>query len=215
ARRRAALAGRQHPYPRGTGCRPRARAERGGRRPRLRCFAPRSRTEGNGRRPGSAEAALCARLRRPRTPAGTDGAGRRLSRRPLDPAVKTTVLIAEDEPLAAEALADWVAQLPELELVAGCADGDSALSEIRRLKPRLVLLDIKMPGLSGLQVAQALAAEKPRPAVIFTTAYDEHAVSAFELQAIDYLLKPFSRERFAEAVGRALQAGPTALEAAV
>ena len=129
--------------------------------------------------------------------------------------MKTTVLIAEDEPLAAEALADWVAQLPELELVARCADGDSALSEIRRLKPRLVLLDIKMPGLSGLQVAQALAAEKPRPAVIFTTAYDEHAVSAFELQAIDYLLKPFSRERFAEAVGRALQSGPTALEAAV
>ena len=129
--------------------------------------------------------------------------------------MKTTVLIAEDEPLAAEALAEWVEELPQLELIGRAADGDSALAEIRRLKPRLILLDIKMPGLTGLQVAQALAADKARPAVIFTTAYDEHAVTAFELNAVDYLLKPFSRERFAAAVSRALQAAPAALETAL
>jgi len=121
----------------------------------------------------------------------------------------TRVLIAEYEPLAAEALADWVKAMRELELVGRCADGDSALQEIRRLKPELVLMDIQMPGLTGLQVVRALAGEKPRPAVIFTTAYDEHAVTAFELHAVDYLLKPFSRERFAEAVSRALKAGST------
>ena len=126
----------------------------------------------------------------------------------------TKVLIAEDEPLAAEALADWVKAMRELELVARCADGDSALKEIRRLKPELVLMDIQMPGMTGLQVARELASEKPRPAVIFTTAYDEHAVTAFELHAVDYLLKPFSRERFTEAVTRALKAGST-LEQAV
>jgi len=129
--------------------------------------------------------------------------------------MRTRVLIAEDEPLAAEALAEWVAELPQLELVGRCADGDSALQEIRRLKPGLVLLDIQMPGLTGLQVAQALAAEKLRPSVIFTTAYDEHAVTAFELHAVDYLLKPFSRERFSEAVTHALEVRPAALEAAV
>lgn len=126
----------------------------------------------------------------------------------------TKVLIAEDEPLAAEALADWVKAMRELELVARCADGDSALKEIGRLKPELVLMDIQMPGMTGLQVARALAGEKLRPAVIFTTAYDEHAVTAFELHAVDYLLKPFSRERFTEAVSRALKAGST-LEHAV
>ena len=133
----------------------------------------------------------------------------------MDSAVTTKVLIAEDEPLAAEALADWVKAMPQLELVARCADGDSALKEIRRLKPQLVLMDIQMPGLTGLQVAQALAAERPRPAVIFTTAYDEHAVTAFELHAVDYLLKPFSRERFIEAIDRALRADAGSLDAAL
>ena len=127
----------------------------------------------------------------------------------------TKVLIAEDEPLAAEALAEWVSAMPQLELVGRSADGDSALKEIRRLKPRLVLMDIQMPGLTGLQVAQALAAETPRPAVIFTTAYDEHAVTAFELHAVDYLLKPFSRERFVEAIDHALRADAASLDMAV
>jgi len=121
----------------------------------------------------------------------------------------TSVLIAEDEPLAAEALADWVKATPGLQLVAVCEDGDEALAQIRALKPGLVLTDIQMPGLTGLQVVQALqgddwgAANPPR--IIFTTAFDQHALTAFELHAVDYLLKPFSRERFEEAISHALK----------
>jgi len=112
----------------------------------------------------------------------------------------TRVLIAEDEPLAAEALADWVGRMPSLQLVASCGDGASALAQIRALQPDLVLMDIQMPVLTGLQVMQALAGDAHQPAVIFTTAYDEHALTAFELHAVDYLLKPFSHERFVEAI---------------
>jgi len=112
----------------------------------------------------------------------------------------TRVLIAEDEPLAAEALADWVARMPTLQLVASCGDGASALAQIRALQPDLVLMDIQMPVLTGLQVMQALAGDAHQPAVIFTTAYDEDALTAFELHAVDYLLKPFSHERFVEAI---------------
>ena len=115
-----------------------------------------------------------------------------------------TTLIAEDEPLAREGLADWVRTLPQLQLLACVADGASALAAIRTQQPDLVLMDIQMPGLTGLQVMRALAADglRPGPAVIFTTAYDEHALTAFELHAVDYLLKPYSRERFDEAVQR-------------
>jgi two-component system, LytTR family, response regulator len=89
--------------------------------------------------------------------------------------------------------------------VASVADGASALAAIRRLKPALVLMDIHMPALSGLEVVRALAADgQPLPAVIFATAYDAHAVAAFELHAVDYLLKPYARERFDEAVRHAL-----------
>ena len=121
------------------------------------------------------------------------------------------VLIAEDEPLAAEALAEWVAQMPHLALVAQCGDGETALAQIRALKPDLVLMDIQMPGMTGLQVLRALVDDdEHRPAVIFTTAYDEHALTAFELHAVDYLLKPFSRDRFVEAVDHAMQSRPDA-----
>ncbi|HSI57604.1 MAG TPA: LytTR family DNA-binding domain-containing protein [Ideonella sp.] len=118
-------------------------------------------------------------------------------------------LIAEDEPLASEGLAEWVRQLPQLELVASAADGASALRAIRELQPDLVLMDIQMPGMTGLQVLRELAAddEAPAPAVIFTTAYDEHALAAFELHAVDYLLKPFAQERFNEAVLHVVQRG--------
>jgi two-component system LytT family response regulator len=135
---------------------------------------------------------------------------------------KTSTLIAEDEPLASEGLANWVRQLPQLELVASVADGASALQAIRELRPGLVLMDIHMPGMTGLQVLRELAAdaEHPAPRVIFTTAYDEHALTAFELHAVDYLLKPFAQERFVEAVQHALDtvaapgAAGQALEAA-
>jgi two-component system LytT family response regulator len=131
--------------------------------------------------------------------------------------MNTKVLIAEDEPLAAEALADWVRQLPQLELVAVCHDGLAALAQIRALNPGLVLMDIQMPGLTGLQVLRALADEDPlsiKPAVIFTTAYDEHALTAFELHAVDYLLKPFAHERFVEAVEHALPSSAASLAGA-
>jgi len=128
----------------------------------------------------------------------------------ISPTAITTVL-AEDEPLAREGLIEWLAQMPQLQLVAACGDGDSALAAIREHRPALVLLDINMPGSTGLQVMRALAADAragvaPLPAVIFTTAYDEHALTAFELHAVDYLLKPFTQERFNEAVAHAVQA---------
>ena len=121
----------------------------------------------------------------------------------MKPPSRITTLIAEDEPLAAEALADWVNDSPQLQLVRTCADGEAALDSIRELDPQLVLLDIEMPGMNGLQVLRALRDTDHMPAVIFTTAYDEHALAAFELHAADYLLKPFARERFDEAVAHA------------
>jgi two-component system LytT family response regulator len=127
----------------------------------------------------------------------------------------TTVLIAEDEHLAAEALADWVKATQGLQLVAVCEDGEEALAQIRALKPALVLTDIQMPGLTGLQVVQRLQGDAHQPRIIFTTAYDQHALTAFELHAVDYLLKPFSRERFDEAIAHALRdAGPSAADMA-
>ena len=128
-------------------------------------------------------------------------------------------LIAEDEPLARDGLVEWVQALPQLQLLDAVGDGLSALDAIRTQRPDLVLMDIQMPGLTGLQVLRALAddPEAHRPAVIFTTAYDEHALTAFELHAVDYLLKPFSQERFLEAVqhamGRQTPLGDDALQA--
>ncbi|MBB5203808.1 two-component system LytT family response regulator [Inhella inkyongensis] len=112
-------------------------------------------------------------------------------------------LIAEDEVLAREGLAAWVRECPQLELLGCVNDGEQALAAIRTQQPDLVLMDIQMPGLTGLQVLRILGQEAAGalPAVIFTTAYDEHALTAFELHAVDYLLKPFSRERFDEAIG--------------
>jgi two-component system, LytTR family, response regulator len=132
-------------------------------------------------------------------------------------------LIAEDEPLAREGLMDWVRQMPELQLVGSASNGVEALQAIRSLQPQLVLMDIQMPGLTGLQVLQTLNQERETaalPAVIFTTAYDEHALTAFELHAVDYLLKPFEYARFEEAVRHVLAQhdsgtpNPGALEAA-
>jgi two-component system, LytTR family, response regulator len=125
-----------------------------------------------------------------------------------------TTLIAEDEPLAAEGLALWVQEHPQLKLVKVCHDGGSALEAALQLQPQLVLLDINMPGKTGLEVAKALSAQATIPAMVFTTAYDEHAVTAFELQAIDYLLKPFSRERFDQAIDNVIKAGVPTVELA-
>jgi two-component system LytT family response regulator len=119
-----------------------------------------------------------------------------------------TVFIAEDEPLARETLRDMILAQPELELVGEAADGASALAQINALKPDVVFMDIQMPELTGLEVLQRLSC---LPAIIFTTAFDQYAVTAFELNAVDYLLKPFTRERFEAAVDRVLaEPGPAA-----
>jgi two-component system, LytTR family, response regulator len=112
------------------------------------------------------------------------------------------VLICEDEPLARETLRDFIAAWPALQLVGEAADGAQALRAIESLTPDLVFMDIQMPEMTGLEVVRSL---KSLPAIVFTTAYDQHAVAAFELNAVDYLLKPFSRERFDIAVQRVLE----------
>jgi DNA-binding LytR/AlgR family response regulator len=112
------------------------------------------------------------------------------------------VLVVDDEPLAADWLSRCLAEIEGVDLVGVAADGDEALGKIAALEPDLVLLDIQMPGRSGLQVAQALQ-DQPRPEVVFVTAFTEHALEAFELEAADYLLKPVQPDRLREAVRRA------------
>ena len=119
------------------------------------------------------------------------------------------VVICEDEPLARETLRDFIAATPELVLVGEAANGREALRLIQALQPELVFMDIQMPELTGLEVVRQLGTVPP---LIFTTAYDQHAVTAFELHALDYLLKPFTQARFQAAVQRALQAPAPAAE---
>jgi two-component system LytT family response regulator len=110
-------------------------------------------------------------------------------------------LIVDDEPLAREWVRSAVAEDPELEVLGECGNGFEAAETIRRLKPDLVFLDVQMPGLDGFGVLEALSPEEI-PAVVFVTAFDQYAVRAFEAQAVDYLMKPFSKERVEEAVRR-------------
>lgn len=110
-------------------------------------------------------------------------------------------LIVDDEPLAREWVRSAVAEDPELEVLGECGDGFEAAEAIRRLKPDLVFLDVQMPGLDGFGVLEALSPEEI-PAVVFVTAFDQYAVRAFEAQAVDYLMKPFSKDRVEEAVRR-------------
>jgi len=114
------------------------------------------------------------------------------------------VVIADDEPLARERLRMLLAAHPDHEVVAECAHGEEALDAITRLTPDLVLLDIRMPALTGLEVADALERRTEAvPAIVFVTAFDDHAIEAFEAGALDYLLKPVDRERLARALDRA------------
>ncbi|MGO4221160.1 LytR/AlgR family response regulator transcription factor [Lysobacter sp. TAF61] len=112
------------------------------------------------------------------------------------------VVIADDEPLARERLRGLLAEQVGVEVVAEAADGQHALHACAEHHPDLVLLDIAMPGIDGLEAARHLAAFEPRPAVVFCTAYDAHALSAFEAEAIDYLVKPVRAERLAAALER-------------
>jgi two-component system response regulator AlgR len=111
-------------------------------------------------------------------------------------------LIVDDEPLAVERLQILCARIAGLSLVGTAADGAGALRLIEALAPDLLLLDIQMPGLDGLDVARALAERASRPAVIFVTAFDQFAVAAFDVAAVDYLLKPVEAERLERAITR-------------
>ena len=114
-----------------------------------------------------------------------------------------SAVIAEDEALLRRALVDALANAwPELEIVAQCEDGASAVDAIAALQPDAAFLDIRMPGLTGLDVAAAATEASPRTRIVFTTAYDQYAVDAFERGAVDYLLKPVGGERLAATVQR-------------
>lgn len=113
-----------------------------------------------------------------------------------------TVFIAEDEPLARDVLRDFIYAHAGLRLVGEAADGASALAQIERIRPEIVFMDIQMPEMTGLEVLRRLTVV---PDIVFTTAYDQYAVTAFELNAVDYLLKPFTRARFDAAVARLLE----------
>jgi two-component system LytT family response regulator len=112
---------------------------------------------------------------------------------------KLRVLIADDEPLARQRIEDLLP--PSVELAGTAATGDEAIEKIAELKPDLVFLDVQMPGKSGLQVVEAIG--EAMPATIFVTAFDQFALKAFDVAAVDYLVKPFDDERFAQALQRA------------
>ncbi|HEX8169944.1 MAG TPA: LytTR family DNA-binding domain-containing protein [Thermoanaerobaculia bacterium] len=111
-------------------------------------------------------------------------------------------LIVDDEPLARQRIEDLLAKESDVELAGFAADGAAAVEAIRTLQPDLLFLDIQMPGMTGIEVVDAVGIEQ-MPVTIFTTAYDQYAVKAFELAALDYLMKPFDDERFAQALDRA------------
>jgi two-component system LytT family response regulator len=110
-------------------------------------------------------------------------------------------LIVDDEPLARRRLRAFLRPEADLEIVGECGNGEQAVQAIRAMRPQLVFLDVQMPGMDGFAVLQAL---DPRvlPMIVFVTAHDQYAVQAFEKRAIDYLLKPFSKRRFEDAVSR-------------
>jgi two-component system LytT family response regulator len=115
-------------------------------------------------------------------------------------------LIVDDEPLARRGVVLRLKKFRDVEVVGECGDGASAVEKILELAPDVVFLDVQMPGMDGFEVLRALPKES-LPAVIFLTAYERHALRAFEVHALDYLLKPVNDERFSDAVGRARQAG--------
>ena len=115
---------------------------------------------------------------------------------------KLRILIVDDEPLARERLHTFLAREPAVEIAGECGDGLAAVAAIRRQPPDVVFLDVEMPGCDGLAVVAGLPAGR-RPAVVFVTAHERFAVEAFAVQAVDFLLKPFDRERLQLALRRA------------
>jgi two-component system LytT family response regulator len=115
---------------------------------------------------------------------------------------RTRVLIVDDEPLARERIRTLLEEEPAFELAGEAADGSAGAEAILSLRPDLVFLDVQMPGADGFDLIEAVGADK-MPFVVFVTAYDRYALRAFDVHALDYLLKPFDRERFHEALARA------------
>ena len=113
-----------------------------------------------------------------------------------------STIIIDDEPLARDIVKRYSADFEILNVVAECGDGFDALRQIQAFKPELLFLDIQMPKLDGFELLEVL---DYNPAIIFTTAFDQFAIKAFEMNAVDYLLKPFSKERFDNAVQKAIQ----------
>jgi two-component system LytT family response regulator len=110
------------------------------------------------------------------------------------------IVVVDDEALSRAVVREFAAADPGVEIVADCANGFEAVKAVSELKPDLVLLDVQMPKLDGFEVLELLGREQP---VIFVTAYDQYAIKAFQVHAVDYLLKPFGAERLAEALARA------------
>ena len=115
---------------------------------------------------------------------------------------KIRTLVVDDEPLARERLTSLLSAEPDIEVVGQCRDGEEAVTAIVDHSPDLVFLDVQMPAMNGFEVIDAVGPER-MPLVIFVTAYDQHALRAFQVRALDYVLKPFDRERFQEALQRA------------
>lgn len=118
------------------------------------------------------------------------------------PTSPVRVVIVDDEPAAREGLRHLLSADPDVSVIGECANGREALTEIRRAAPDVLFLDVQMPGLDGFGVLRELGPDRV-PVVVFVTAYDQYALHAFDVHAIDYLLKPFSDERFHEALARA------------
>lgn len=116
-----------------------------------------------------------------------------------------TVLIIDDEPLARSIVLEYLQQFPQLQVAQECGDGFEGIKAIMQHKPDLLFLDVQMPKINGFEMLELL---DHAPAVIFTTAFDEYALKAFETHAVDYLLKPFSKERFNKAVEKFLENQP-------
>ncbi|HEY5690813.1 MAG TPA: LytTR family DNA-binding domain-containing protein [Cyclobacteriaceae bacterium] len=115
--------------------------------------------------------------------------------------MNTTCIIIDDEKLARELLTEFLEAFPKIEIVGECEKGKDAVEAIDALKPDIIFLDVQMPGMNGFEVLEKIEHD---PYVIFTTAYDQYAIKAFEKNAVDYILKPLDEERFGLAVNRAL-----------
>ena len=114
---------------------------------------------------------------------------------------KLRAIVVDDEPLARRGLRLRLEAIPDIEVIAECGNGREALGRIREMKPEVVFVDIQMPGINGLQLVQQLPVEE-LPQIVFVTAYDQYAVEAFEVSAVDYVLKPIEEQRLALAIER-------------